>query len=461
MSQVESQPVAAIVPTPSLEDRARPVPRYTSYPTAPHFNEGVTAETYGQWLSDLPADASLSLYLHVPYCDRLCWFCGCHTKQVQRYEPIARYLEALTAEISAVAARLAGRGTVTAVHLGGGSPSMMTPEDILALGTLLRRSFNFAPDAEISIEMDPNDMDEARYDALAAFGVTRASLGVQDFNPKVQQAINRLQSFEQTRGVVEAMRVRGVGSVNCDVLYGLPFQTAEFLNATVEQVLSLRPDRIALFGYAHVPWMKTHQKMIDEAALPGIQTRFESAQGAAALIVAAGYEAIGIDHFALPEDSLAIAARNGTLRRNFQGYTADNATALIGLGASSIGQLPQGYVQNTVATAEYQRRVLANGLATGKGYALTEDDRVRGYLIERLMCDFAVSRSDLRQRFGAAANPVLAEMQLAFANDVDGVLELDGDWFRISETGRPFVRSVAAAFDAHLNMNGARYSLAV
>lgn len=444
-----------------LRHAAMPLPRYTSYPTAPHFSEAVTAATYGEWLEALPEAATLSLYLHIPYCDRLCWFCGCHTKQVQRYEPITRYLEALYAEIDAVGARLAGRGLVTAVHLGGGSPSMLTPADTLELGRRLRGAFRFDPDAEISIEMDPNDMDEARYDALAAFGVTRASLGVQDFNLKVQQAINRLQSFEQTRGVVEAMRSRGVRSVNCDVLYGLPYQTADYLNATIDQVLSLSPDRMALFGYAHVPWMKTHQKMIDEHALPGVEARFAAARGAAARITAAGYEAVGIDHFALPGDSLAVAARDGTLRRNFQGYTVDNATALIGLGASSIGQLPQGYVQNSVATAEYQRRVLADGLATGKGYAMTEDDRVRGHVIERLMCDFAVSRVELQQRYGLAADPVLAEMQLALSNDQDGVLAVDGDRLVISESGRPFVRSVAAAFDAHLNSNGARYSLAV
>lgn len=447
--------------TDTLTRRAKPVPRYTSYPTAPHFHAGVTDQTYWTWLAELPADATLSLYFHIPYCDRLCWFCGCHTKQVARYEPIASYLVSLYREIDEVARRVGGNRHVVAVHLGGGSPSMLAPEDTLALGALLRSRFTFAPDAEISIEMDPNDMDDARYDALAEFGVTRASLGVQDFDPKVQQAINRIQTFEQTRAVVDAMRARGVRSVNLDVLYGLPHQTIASVERTVAQALSLDPDRMAMFGYAHVPWLKTHQKMIDESVLPSVEARFEQARAAEAAIIAAGYDAIGIDHFAKPTDSLAIATREGRLHRNFQGYTDDSAVALIGFGASAIGQLPQGYVQNIVPTNDYKRRVAETGTAIAKGIALTPEDRVRAYVIERLMCDFAVSRSALVAKFGRDANSVLGEMQLYYENDADGLTVFEGDLFRITEGNRPFVRSVAAAFDAYLNADGARYSLAV
>ena len=445
----------------TLTRRAKPVPRYTSYPTAPHFHTGISNQTYWTWLAELPADATLSLYFHIPYCDRLCWFCGCHTKQVARYEPIASYLVSLHREIEDVARRVGGDRRVVAVHLGGGSPSMLMPEDTLTLGALLRSRFNFAADAEVSIEMDPNDMDDARYDALAEFGVTRASLGVQDFDPKVQQAINRIQTFEQTRAVVDAMRARGVRSVNLDVLYGLPHQTVASVEATVAQALSLGPDRMAMFGYAHVPWLKTHQKMIDESALPSVQDRFEQARAAEAAIVAAGYDAIGIDHFARPADSLAVAAREGRLHRNFQGYTDDAAVALLGFGASAIGQLPQGYVQNVVPTADYKRQVDDNGTAIAKGIALMPEDRVRAYVIERLMCDFAVSRSDLVRRFGRGANAVLREMQLYCESDADGLAEFDGEVFRLAEGNRPFVRSVAATFDAYLNADGARYSIAV
>jgi coproporphyrinogen III oxidase-like Fe-S oxidoreductase len=369
-----------------LVDRySKPVPRYTSYPTAPHFHAGVDQATYFTWLGMLPEDTSLSLYIHIPYCDRLCWFCGCHTKQVARYEPITAYLVPLFAEIEAVAARLAGKGRVVSVHLGGGSPSMLRPEDTLALGEVLRRHFSFAPDAEISIEIDPNDMDEARYDALAAFGVTRVSLGVQDFDPRVQAAINRIQTFEQTREVVEGMRQRGVGSVNLDVLYGLPFQTLKTIENTIEQALSLAPDRLALFGYAHV----------------------------------------------------------------------------LGFGASAIGQLPQGYVQNTVPTGDYQRQVAAGGLAVARGVTVTEDDRARAFVIERLMCDFAVSTDELSHRFGVAATPIVAEMSVVAAEDPDGLTEFADGMLRMTARGRPFVRSIAARFDAHLAANAARYSLAV
>lgn len=449
------------MPNDLVAQYAKPVPRYTSYPTAPHFHTGVDDAVYAQWLGDLGKEATLSLYLHVPFCDRLCWFCGCHTKQTNRYAPVATYLEALHAEIVAVGARLAGRGKVVAIHLGGGSPSMLAPADFIALNQLLRETFRVTADAEFSIEIDPNDMDEARYDALAEIGITRISLGVQDFNPDVQKAINRLQTYEQTRAVVEAMRARGVRSVNLDVLYGLPFQTLEFLLSTVDQALSLSPDRLATFGYAHVPWIKPHQRMIETSVLPGVGERFEHSHAAAVRIVAAGYQAIGLDHFAKPSDSLARAARDGRLHRNFQGYTTDVATALIGLGASAIGQLPQGYVQNTVPTAQYSKLVRANGTAVARGVALTEEDRARAFVIERLMCDFAVSATDLDKRFGPLAAPMRKELAAVAADDPDGLTDYSDDSFSVTPTGQPFVRSIAARFDAYLNAGAARHSVAV
>lgn len=444
-----------------VEKYAAPVPRYTSYPTAPHFNVEVSSATYGDWLRVLPKGASGSLYVHIPYCDRLCWFCACHTKQTRQYDPVERYLKALDAEIETVAALTGKRLNVTALHFGGGSPTLLKSEHILALGQKLRSSFAFAPDAEISVEMDPNDMDEARFDALAIIGMTRASLGVQDFDPRVQLTINREQTFEQTKWVVDAVRARGVGSVNLDMLYGLPHQTPGSIAATTELVLSLRPDRIALFGYAHVPWMKKHQTMIDEALLPDASARLEQAEVATRLILAAGYEAVGMDHFALPWDSLAVAARSGTLRRNFQGYTTDQADALIGLGASSIGLMPQGYVQNMPATSEYERRVLAGGLATVRGVGLSDTDRMRSWVIERLMCDFSFSRCELLSRFGEAARTVIAEAELVATDDRDGIFVRSGNRFVVTERGKPFVRSIAARFDAYLGQGAARHSVAV
>jgi len=380
---------------------------------------------------------------------------------VLRYDPIAAYVPVVMREIEAVAKLLDGQGRVTALHLGGGSPSMLRGEDLGKLATLIRQRFTIAPSFEFSIEIDPNDMVPERYDDLAAAGVTRVSVGVQDFDPKVQQAINRLQSFEQTAAVVEGMRARGVGSVNLDVLYGLPHQTLEGLERTVAQSLSLQPDRLALFGYAHVPWMKMHQRMIPEAALPGVMERFTQSARAAEQIRGAGYEAIGIDHFALPTDSLAQSARGHQLHRNFQGYTTDAAPALIGFGASSIGSLPQGYVQNAAATGEYIRQINEHGLATARGVALTPEDRMRRWVIERLMCDFAVPLDELERRFGPRAEAVTAEMLGLALEDQDGLVDFDGTSFTMTEKGRPFVRSIAAAFDSYLTAGKARHSLAV
>ncbi len=444
-----------------VERLSSPVPRYTSYPTAPHFNESIGSEVYADWLAALTAANRLSLYAHIPYCDRLCWFCACHTKQTLRYEPVEAYLKGLHAEIAAIGSRVDRAAPVTALHFGGGSPTLLRPDDMRALKNCLEANFSFAGDAEISVEMDPNDLDDERHDAFAEIGMTRASLGIQDFDPKVQTAINRIQTFEQTRGVVEAARARGVRSVNCDILYGLPFQTMETLAETVRAVISLSPDRIALFGYAHVPWMKKHQTMIDEAALPGILARFEQMLMAGEVLVAAGYEAVGIDHFALPADRLAVAARNGTLRRNFQGYTDDQADALIGLGASAIGQLPQGYIQNMPATGEYLRRTEEGGLAAVRGYALTEEHRARAYVIERVMCDFGFSFADVAGRFPALASIIRGEAQAFAASDRDGLCRIENGCFQLTSAGRPFARTVAAVFDAHLASGRGRHSVAV
>lgn len=439
---------------------ARPTPRYTSYPTAPHFGDTITADDARDWLVALTPPSSVSLYIHIPFCDRLCWFCGCSTKQTNRYAPVQRYLASLEREIATVGALVDSDCQVTAVHFGGGSPTLLEAGDLVTLSNSLRRSFSFAPDAEISVEMDPNDLTEEKYDALAQIGVTRASLGVQDFDRRVQTAINREQSFQQTHDVVHAMRTRGVRSVNLDMLYGLPHQTVATVETTARQVVSLQPDRVALFGYAHVPWIKKHQRLIDEQVLPDIHQRFEQAQRAAALFEQNGYRRIGIDHFAREQDTLARADCGRRLRRNFQGYTDDAADALIGLGASAIGKLPQGYVQNAVATADYQRRA-EDGLATVRGLAFSDEDRMRGWLIERLMCDFGFSTSELTDRFGAEAEDLLVEADMAVEMDEDGLLERRPDGYQVTEQGRPFVRSIAARFDPYFRKGTARHSVSV
>lgn len=441
--------------------QADTAPRYTSYPTAPHFHPGIDAAVVEGWLAAIPQDERLSLYIHVPFCDRLCWFCACHTKQTRHYKPVATFLESLHREIRTVAAKVGGRGQVAALHFGGGSPTLVAPDDMRALMAALREHFTFLPDASISVEIDPNDMDEARLDALADIGMTRASLGIQDFEEKVQKAINRDQSFEDTRAVIDGLRARGVGSVNLDVLYGLPHQTQRSVVATVEKVLSLRPERIALFGYAHVPWFKKHQTMIDEEALPGTEERLAQSLAAADVIRRAGYDAIGLDHFALPGDSLARAAAAGELKRNFQGYTDDGCETLIGLGPSSVSRYRQGYAQNITATGEYQRRVDEGALATARGIAFSDDDRLRAWVIERLMCDFAFSAAEAAARFGQAATPVLAEAALLAEEKPEPALVREGERFVVPQAKRPLIRLVAARFDGYLARGTARHSAAV
>jgi len=435
-------------------------PRYTSYPTAPHFHAGIGEAEVGRWMDAIPQGDALSLYLHIPYCDRLCWFCACHTKQTRRYEPVTRYLQALHAEIATVGRRIGQRGQVRSIHFGGGSPTMLEPADFRELVAQLRASFDGAGTADLSVEVDPNDMTEEKLETLAACGLTRASLGVQDFDEKVQRAINREQSFDLTRSVVEGLRVRGVRSLNLDLLYGLPHQTVESVEATVAQALTLRPDRIALFGYAHVPWFKKHQTMIDEAWLPDGAARLEQSQAAARLIAEAGYAAIGIDHFALPGDSLTAALRKGRLRRNFQGYTDDPCETLVGLGPSSISRYRQGHAQNVPATGEYQRLVETGRLAIARGIEFGTDDLARGWLIERLMCDFGFAPAEGQALHGRAFAPLLAEAAL-LAQAEPAMLCARGDRYEVPEGARPYVRTVAARFDAYLARGAARHSLAV
>ncbi len=320
--------------------------------------------------------------------------------------------------------------------------------------------FTVSPDLAFGVEIDPRGFDAERVETLVRCGLTRASIGVQDFDPAVQAAINRHQSLTETAAAVSALREAGVGSINLDLVYGLPYQTRDSVAATAEAVVGLKPDRIALFGYAHVPWMKKHQSMIDETLLAGPEERFAMANRVASLLTAAGYVRIGFDHFALPADSLARAADEGRLRRNFQGYADTPADSIIGLGASAIGRLPQGYVQNATPTGDYMRRIAADGLATVRGIALDGDDELRGYVVERLMCDGVLSRGDLDRRFGAAAGEVIAELHDVAATDTDGLVREDEDTFRLTPRGAVFVRSVCARLDPYLRKGTARHSIA-
>ncbi|MGE0226191.1 MAG: oxygen-independent coproporphyrinogen III oxidase [Acetobacteraceae bacterium] len=444
-----------------LAKYGQPVPRYTSYPTAPHFSAAVTDADYERWLRDIPGETAVSLYLHVPFCASLCLFCACHTTVATRPEPLAAYAETLRAEVDLVADRIGRRLPVAHVHWGGGTPTSLPPDAMRAVMDRLRARFAFDATAEIAVEVDPRTCSAETVETLAAIGVNRVSLGVQDFDPAVQQAIRRHQSFDLTARCIQDLRSAGIGSVNLDLIYGLPHQTTDGVRHTIAQALQPRPDRVAVFGYAHVPWMKKHQALIPEAALPGALDRFVQCEAAGETILAAGYRAVGHDHFALPADSLAMAAATGRLRRNFQGYTTDGATVLIGFGASSIGSMPDGYVQNHAAVPAWRDSVRSGRLPLARGVALTHDDRLRRAVIERIMCDFAVDLHAVAARFDADPADLMDAAPALQVMARDGLLEWDGYALSLTPTGRPFVRSVAATFDARARTAAARHSAAV
>ena len=437
-------------PAISLALAERNVPRYTSYPTAPHFSAAVGSEVYEEWLAALSREASLSLYIHVPFCTELCFYCACNTRSVRKREPIEAYGERLVEEI-ALLGGLRGR-KLTHLHWGGGTPSILGPRWLEAITARLASLFDLSVLKEHAIEIDPRRLDPPLVDSLAGIGVTRASLGMQDASNHVQQAIGRMQPFELVERAADLLRAAGIERLNIDLMYGLPSQTVRDVARNAELGASLGPQRLALFGYAHVPWFKTHQRLIDEATLPGLRERLEQAQVAAGTLTGLGYRAVGLDHFALPNDELTVAARERRLRRNFQGYTTDDAQALIGIGASAISRLPQGFVQNAPDIAGYARAVSARRFASVKGLVLSDDDRERGAIIERLMCDLEVTID--AERF-------TTEFATLRKMAAQGIVRVDGNQVAVTDTGRPFVRVAASVFDAYLAAGTKRHSLAV
>jgi oxygen-independent coproporphyrinogen-3 oxidase len=437
------------------------LPRYTSYPTAPNFIADVGPDTYAEWLARVPQKALGSLYVHIPFCKRMCWYCGCNTFVALRHKPIVTYLRALDREIALVASHLPRRLKVRHVHFGGGTPTIVRPAEFLALIARLREAFDIRPDAEIAVEIDPRVLTPAMAAALGEAGVNRASLGVQSLDPVVQAAINRRQSYEETVLAVDRLREAGVRGINIDLIYGLPHQTVASCIDTVRACLVLRPDRFSVFGYAHVPEFKRHQRKIDEAALPDGAARSAQAEAIAARLQAAGYQRIGLDHFALPDDRMATAARSGELRRNFQGYTTDRADLLIGLGASSIGRLREGYVQNAAMTRDWLASINRGELATKRGFALRAEDRLRATLIERLMCDFRVDVADICRSHGARPDAVADVMPALDRLAAEGVLRRKGTMVEMVPGAESLVRVAAAAFDAYRAGSSAVHSRAV
>lgn len=425
------------------------LPRYTSYPTAPKFAQTVTPSDYADWIGDIGRGAT-SLYLHIPFCRSMCWYCGCHTAITRLDQPIEDYLNVLHREIELVSGAASCPVDVKEIHFGGGTPTIIKPDEFVALMKGLAKNFDIAREANVSVEIDPRTLHGDMAEALGEAGVTRASLGVQSFDPVVQHAINRIQSPEATALAVRSLRDNGIGGINFDLIYGLPHQTVDSCVETVLASLVMKPDRFSVFGYAHVPGFKKHQRKIDESVLPGSAERNEQAEAIAATLESAGYLRIGLDHFARPEDDLARAAGRGELRRNFQGYTTDQCENLLGLGASSIGRLPQGYIQNEVPLGLYAKQIESGSLATAKGYSLTPEDRLRAQVIERLMCDFSADVAAISVFHGFEPDHLIAGNDRLRSMADDGIVVVrDGTVTLIAEH-RFLVRAVASSFDAYL-----------
>lgn len=424
------------------------VPRYTSYPTSPQFRNDVSSDRFSDWISKIKPNSEISLYIHVPFCRRLCWFCACRTQGTQSDSPVRAYLKILKAEIEMLGRILPEGVSLSRLHWGGGTPTLLAPDMMTELAEAIASIAPFAPSAEFSVEIDPNEIDEPRLDALAAAGMNRASVGVQDFDPEIQKTIGRIQSYEITRDAIEMIRDRGIYSLNADILYGLPHQTQARMTESVQKLLSLNPDRVALYGYAHVPWVAKRQQLIPSDALPTPQERLGLYETARKLFLWDQYAEIGIDHFATQSDGLTSAQKLGQLKRNFQGYTDDQSEVLIGLGASSISRFPQGYAQNAPATSVHTKAIREGVFSTVRGHVFRGEDKLRGRLIESLMCDFRIESREILADFDISP-AALNQMYNSVADQFPKMLRILPDGLYIPEHSRPLTRMIARSFDSY------------
>ncbi|WP_019960083.1 oxygen-independent coproporphyrinogen III oxidase [Woodsholea maritima] len=439
-----------------LQFAERRTPRYTSYPTAPHFHAGVGEQLYTQWLKRLNSQKSISLYVHIPYCRELCWYCGCNMRATRSDDPIAKYVEGLLQEIALLSARVTPDLHVSHLAFGGGTPTILSDGQFDQVMGALRSVFTFEDTAELAIEIDPRTFDAEKAKTLAKHGFNRASVGIQSFDPEVQKAINRIQSYDMTKRCFDHLREVGITKINGDLLYGLPYQTRGSAWSTAEAVVSLDPDRLAVFGYAHVPHMKSHQNLIPQESLPDAEARLRQEDAIGDVLINAGYQRIGIDHYAKPYDRLAVLAREGQLNRNFQGYTTDDAKTIIALGASSIGRTPEGYVQNHTHVRDWALSVSSGKLPIAKGVEFTPEDLMRADMIERIMCDLRVVPDRIAEAHSADCPDIEIEdlITAGIVKRDSGALVLDPDY-------RPLARLLAAAFDAYLGEGRAKHSVSV
>ncbi|MDP1682407.1 MAG: oxygen-independent coproporphyrinogen III oxidase [Burkholderiales bacterium] len=442
------------LPIALLEKYSKPGPRYTSYPTAPYFTEGFGEKEWREELAQTQTSGrDLSLYVHIPFCDTLCYYCGCNMVATRDYSKACNYLDFLLREIDLVAALSAQDRVVRQLHWGGGTPTYLKPTDIARLATHLRERFNFAPEVEAGCEVDPRDLTREHVVALRAAGFNRLSVGVQDMDERVQRAVNRIQPEAMIRDAIGWMREAGFASINVDLMVGLPNQTVESFTHTLERVIAMAPDRLAVFGYAHVPWMKKHQKLINEQDLPSFPVRLGLQMLVHDKLTEAGYVYIGMDHFAKPDDELVLAQHNKTLYRNFQGYTTHKNSDIYAFGASAISQTDDVYAQNLKRLADYQGRVDAGHLPIDRGLRISREDKIRRDAITRIMCDLALERQTFAQEWDIDFDTFFrAGIVSLGALEQDGLVRLSPARIEVTELGRFFLRNIAMCFDVYLSV---------
>jgi oxygen-independent coproporphyrinogen-3 oxidase len=434
-----------------LEKYNRPGPRYTSYPTAPVWKDDFGPDDLENYFARADEAASpLSLYMHLPFCENLCLFCACNVS-IQKDKRVAiPYLAALKREIEHVAGKVSCKRRVIQFHWGGGTPPYLSPAQLEDLFAFTRERFTFAPDAEIGLEIDPRVTSCQHLETLRRLGFNRLSMGIQDFEPKVQQTIHRVQPYELTRDLIVAGRELGFPSLNVDLIYGLPLQTADTFRAAIAQVLTLKPDRVAMFSYAHVPWLRKQQGSF-EKYLPQGRDKFSIFRAGLEGFLDAGYQYIGMDHFALPTDELAVAQRNRTLHRNFQGYTTKAGADLYGLGVSAISAIGRAYAQSVREVPAYQAAATSRGLATMRGYRLSQDDELRRAVISRLLCHTVIFKREIDREFGVTFDEYFAaELERLAEPRDEGLITIDAEAIRVTPLGRIFIRNVAMVFDRYL-----------
>lgn len=436
---------------------SQPGPRYTSYPTAPQWSTTVTGKQYAQALHTIGLNGAnpIAVYIHIPFCESLCYYCGCNIEISKKRIVGIQYVGALLKEVAAVASRLGQRSCVNHMSWGGGTPTYLPCDEIERLYNGIRSHFGFSPEAELSIEVNPRVTTEQQLVLLARLGFNRISLGVQDFDPKVQKAVHREQSAGETLAMLRRCRELGFQGINFDLIYGLPYQTPRSFEQSVAEVIRMGPDRIALYHYAHLPALRFHQKILEKYPMPDARERVEIFTAAYHHLIQAGYVAIGMDHFATPSDELARALPEGKLHRNFMGYASQHAPDLIGMGASAIGEVGGGYFQNLRESKEYQFAIESGELATFRGCVISEEDRRRKWVIQHLMCAFQLSFEEyenfFQEPFEARFGVELKALEGFYE---DEILEKAGGFIKVTPLGRLFIRNTAMVFDAYLPKSG-------